>query len=51
MEVAIDMRQRLEAWMRQTNDPLLDGTISAPRGAHVNHPDGVHPEDRLELVQ
>lgn len=48
--VVADMRQRLEAWMRETNDPLLRGKIPAPLGAMVNHPDGVHPEDRLERV-
>jgi arylsulfatase A-like enzyme len=34
-----DMRDRLEAWMRETEDPLLDGDVPAPEGAILNTPD------------
>jgi N-sulfoglucosamine sulfohydrolase len=34
-----DMRGRLEAWMRDTGDPLLDGDVPAPPGAVLNDPD------------
>ncbi|MFO7955934.1 MAG: sulfatase [Candidatus Brocadiia bacterium] len=34
-----DMRARLERWMVETEDPLLEGDVPAPRGAQVNDPD------------
>ena len=38
-EVAADLRARLENWMEQTSDPLLDGPVPAPRGARINAQD------------
>jgi N-sulfoglucosamine sulfohydrolase len=38
-----DLRARLEAWMRATDDPLLYGRVPAPAGAVVNHVDGKSP--------
>ncbi|MEN6478820.1 MAG: sulfatase [Anaerolineales bacterium] len=44
--VLADMRARLEAWMRRTNDPLLQGEpVPAPAGAVMNPVDGVSPRD------
>ena len=40
-----EMRARLHAWMKQTDDPLLDGPIPAPPGAVVNHPDALSPDE------
>jgi N-sulfoglucosamine sulfohydrolase len=40
-DVLEELRGRLEAWMRTTGDPLLDGAVSPPHGAEVNDPDGV----------
>jgi arylsulfatase A-like enzyme len=34
--VASSLRDRLEAWMRETDDPLLSGPVAAPPGALVN---------------
>ncbi len=33
------MRERLEDWMRETDDPLLAGDVPAPPGAVLNDPD------------
>lgn len=45
-----DMRQRLETWMRATNDPVLQGPVAAPEGALANDPDGITPNDRPEKL-
>ena len=39
-----DMRRRLDAWMRRTDDPLLKGPVPAPSGAKVNPVDQVSPQ-------
>jgi arylsulfatase A-like enzyme len=36
-----ELEARLQAWMEQTDDPLLDGPVPAPAGAFVNDPAGV----------
>ena len=38
-EVAADLRERLEEWMRDTDDPLLDGPVPPPPGAEYNEQD------------
>ena len=38
-----DMRARLDRWMRDTDDPLLNGHVPAPPEAELNDPDGVSP--------
>jgi len=40
-----DMRARLDAWMKRTNDPLLKGPVAAPAGAKVNPVDQVSPKE------
>jgi N-sulfoglucosamine sulfohydrolase len=35
------MRGRLEAWMEDTDDPLVDGYVPPPMGAEVNDPAGI----------
>jgi arylsulfatase A-like enzyme len=40
------LRKRLEAWMRETGDPLVSGTVPAPAGAKVNDPDGLSPQEQ-----
>jgi arylsulfatase A-like enzyme len=38
-DVLADMRKRLDAWMQETNDPLLKGALQAPEGANINSSD------------
>jgi N-sulfoglucosamine sulfohydrolase len=46
-----EMRARLDAWMRETEDPLLDGPVEAPPGAMVNEQWQVSPNDPLRLIE
>jgi arylsulfatase A-like enzyme len=45
-----EMRKRLDAWMRSTNDPLLHGPVKAPPGARVNDPNEISPKDPSDVV-
>jgi N-sulfoglucosamine sulfohydrolase len=40
-----ELRGRLEAWMVETKDPILQGDVPAPEGAELNDPDGLSPND------
>jgi len=42
-DVAEEMRERLDRWMKATDDPLLKGPIQAPSGVQVWAPDGAFP--------
>jgi N-sulfoglucosamine sulfohydrolase len=45
-----DMRTRLETWMRETEDPLLNGPVPAPKGTEVNGRDQLSPSDPTTTV-
>ena len=45
-----ELRERLDAWMVETKDPLLDGDVPAPEGAELNDPDGLSPNDPTIIV-
>jgi len=49
-EALEDMRARLDAWMKATDDPLLKGPVPAPSGAKCNDPDGDSPNDPVLVV-
>ena len=44
-EVRAELSGRLEAWMRDTGVPLLDGDVEPPPGAEITDPDLVSPAD------
>jgi N-sulfoglucosamine sulfohydrolase len=43
--VLADLRERLERWMVDTDDPLLQGPVVAPAGARINRQDQRSAED------
>jgi N-sulfoglucosamine sulfohydrolase len=45
-----DMRAKLERWMRDTGDPLLDGPVPLPPGAVANDPDGASPSEPTTII-
>lgn len=47
-DVLADMRARLDRWMRETDDPLLNGPIAKPEGAVVNSVDGASAQETPE---
>jgi hypothetical protein len=49
-EVLEAMRARLDEWMRESDDPLLDGPVEPPPGALVNEQWQISPDDPVRVV-
>ncbi len=49
-DVLAEMRERLDRWMRETDDPLLAGPVLPPPGATVNEQWQVSPDDPMRVV-
>ena len=49
--VLTEMREQLETWMRDTEDPLLEGPVLPPEGAMINEPNQVSPDDPLTIIR
>lgn len=49
-DVKREMSARLDAWMRQTHDPLLHGAVAPPPAAILNDPDQRSPRDPTTTV-
>lgn len=49
-DVLEDMRGRLQAWMRRTDDPILEGEVNAPKGAVITDTDALTPKGPTRTV-
>jgi arylsulfatase A-like enzyme len=49
--VVADLRERLEGWMDERGDPVLDGPVEAPLGAVINEQDQTSPDEPTRVVE
>jgi N-sulfoglucosamine sulfohydrolase len=50
-DVLADLRERLERWMVQTDDPLLNGPVPPPAGAQINRQDQRSAEEPTMVAE
>lgn len=48
-EVLAEMRERLDRWMKRTDDPILRGPIPLPLGAKTTDPNAITYRDQSAL--
>lgn len=46
-----DLRERVELWMKETEDSLLEGAVPAPPGAVINDAGGLSPREKPKPAQ
>ena len=44
-QIKADLAARLDRWMRETNDPLLNGPVPLPEGGLTNDQNGLNPNN------
>jgi N-sulfoglucosamine sulfohydrolase len=49
-QVLAELSGRLTDWMRETDDPLLQGDVEPPPGAQINLPTEISPDEPVTVV-
>jgi arylsulfatase A-like enzyme len=49
-QIRSELSERLTDWMRETDDPLLDGDVEPPPGAEYNLPTQASPDEAVRVA-